>query len=380
VKSSLSAVIRITTTNSTSTQWRTTVTKIDSNISTAHCCPPSCHGADQTNPSNASTSMQGGQAVFENKNYHITANDNGSVTIKNKETKEEYEVWGDPHVKVDGEQAFDFWGKTTFALDDGTKVTIDTTPFKGNDAGMTEASRVTITNGDYGVRIDGVASGTQGDLKINEAAGYGRELDAVTTDGNVLQENPSGKGFLAVDEHGKIKKVDQDYINSTDSIKTGKLEDKYADAMEKFKSLISIAFEGIFSENGQGYPAYEGNNPSQGGHAGHAGHANDHGDTFNFNFNNFTNNNTWNNTTNNFDAPQQPGVRPQPHQAQAQAGFGLDGVIGAGAGLAVAGLELGTDTAVAGLELGADLITGHVDAAVGVIEDVGSAIGDFFGW
>jgi Domain of Unknown Function (DUF1521) len=183
--------------------------------------------------------------VFENDNYRITANDNNTVTVNNKNTGETYEIWGDPHVKVDGQQDFDFWGKTTFALEDGTKITIDTTPFKDNPS-MTLASQVTITNGDYGVRISGVDSNTTGDLKVQEAAGYGRELDAVTSDGNVLQENPAGKGFLAVDEQGHIKKVDQDYINKTDAVKTGKLEDKYAEALEKFKSLISIAFEGVF--------------------------------------------------------------------------------------------------------------------------------------
>jgi hypothetical protein len=237
-----------------------TVTTI--NNQAACCpCPPQCEPADRSNPTHASTSMQCGQAVFENDNYRITANDNNSVTVNNKNTGETYEIWGDPHVKVDGQQDFDFWGKTTFALEDGTKITIDTTPFK-NDPSMTLASEVTITNGDYGVRISGVDSNTTGDLKVQEAAGYGRELDAVTSDGNVLQENPAGKGFLAVDDQGHIKKVDQDYINKTDSVKTGKLEDKYAQALEKFKSLVSIAFEGVFVG---------------GNHGNHGNHGNDHG-------------------------------------------------------------------------------------------------------
>jgi hypothetical protein len=208
-------------------------------------CPSHCHPAQQSNPTNACTSIQGGEAVFENKNYRITANDDNTVNIYDKKTGDTTKISGDPHVDVNGEHAFDFWGKTTFDLKDGTKVTIDTTPATGNPE-ATLASKVTITNGDYGVRISGIDSNTKGDLKVDEAAGFGQELDAVTTDGNVIQQNPEGKGYLAVDENGKIQKVDQTYINKTDSVKTGHLEDKYQAAMEKFKDLVGIAFQGVF--------------------------------------------------------------------------------------------------------------------------------------
>jgi len=77
-----------------------------------------------SNPSNASTVMVGGKVQFENDNYRITMGDNNEVIIKNKNTGEEYKAWGDPHVNIDGKHAFDFWGTTTFSLDDGTKVTI----------------------------------------------------------------------------------------------------------------------------------------------------------------------------------------------------------------------------------------------------------------
>ena len=41
-----------------------------------------------SNPTNASTHMSGGQAVFENDNYRITAGDNNTVNIYNKNTGE----------------------------------------------------------------------------------------------------------------------------------------------------------------------------------------------------------------------------------------------------------------------------------------------------
>ena len=248
------------------------MSQINANFSAGAVSASSCH-TDPSNPTNASTSMQGGQAVFENDNYRITADDNNTVTINNKNTGECYQAAGDPHMSVDGKQDFDFWGKTTFSLEDGTKVTIDTTPAQGNP-GATLSSKVTITNGDYGVQISGVDSNTHGDLKIDEAKGYGQVLDAVVTDGNTVQENPAGKGFVAVDDQGKIRKVDQDYINKTDQVKSGKLQDKHQEAFEKLSSLMQIAFKGVFlgnhcggSEGGQNHGGQHNN-----GHHSHGGH------------------------------------------------------------------------------------------------------------
>ncbi|MBL8277401.1 MAG: DUF1521 domain-containing protein [Pelomonas sp.] len=202
-----------------------------------------------TNPTHASTHMSGGQAVFENDNYRITAGDNNTVNIFNKKTGENYNIWGDPHVNIDGQHAFDFWGTTTFKLEDGTKVTIETVPAGNN---MTLASTVAITNGDYGVKISGVDTNKVGDLRIDEAAGWGSTLDWTHDDGNVLQENPAGKGFLAVDAQGTIHKVDQAYINATDLQKnppaaaTQQGGDFLRAALSMFSGLLSASLSGAF--------------------------------------------------------------------------------------------------------------------------------------
>jgi len=210
-----------------------------------------------TNPTNASTSMVGGKAVFENDNYRITAGDNNEVHIFNKKTGEDYKIWGDPHVNIDGKHEFDFWGTTTFALEDGTKVTIETTPWN-RDQSMTLASTVNITNGDYGVQIKGVDTNNVGDLQINEAKGWGETLDWTHDDGNVLQENPAGKGFLAVDAQGNIQKVDQNYINKTDlklnaaakpsvdEATQQRAADFVKDLFSMFSGLLSASFSGAF--------------------------------------------------------------------------------------------------------------------------------------
>lgn len=202
--------------------------------------------APTPNPTNASTQMVGGKVQFENDNYRITAGDDNSVDIFNKKTGETYNVWGDPHVNVDGKHSFDFWGTTTFRLDDGTKVTIDTTPWR-HDASQTLSSKVTITNGDYGVQITGVDTNTQGDLAFEEAAGLGRLADWAVADGNTIYENPFGSGFLGVDGRGQLRQVDQAYINETDLAKGGAaMAERAADAFRQLSGLLAISFVGSF--------------------------------------------------------------------------------------------------------------------------------------
>ncbi len=211
--------------------------------SSLFCC---CPGGDPvSNPTNAGTSMVGGKVCFENDNYRITMGDDNSVNIFNKNTGENYLAWDDPHMQVDGQQAFDFWGTTTLALEDGTKVTIETTPWANNPA-MTLSSKVTITNADYGVQVTGVDSNQVGDLAFEEAFGFGELADAVVDDGNVLHENPFGKGFLGIDDAGALRPVDQQYINETDLKKGGALKQRFAYAFESMIGLMAVAFVGRF--------------------------------------------------------------------------------------------------------------------------------------
>lgn len=206
----------------------------------------SSFAAPASNPTNASTQMVGGKVQFENDNYRITAGDDNSVNIFNKNTGETYHVWGDPHVNIDGKHSFDFWGTTTFQLDDGTKVTINTTPWN-NDPSQTLSSKVTITNGDYGVQITGVDTNTKGDLAFEEAAGLGQLADWAVADGNTIHENPNGRGFLGMDARGQLRAVDQQYINETDLAKGGAaMAQRAADAFRQMAGLLAISFVGSF--------------------------------------------------------------------------------------------------------------------------------------
>lgn len=118
---------------------------------------------------------------------------NSEITIHNDETGETTRIWGDPHVDVDGKRAFDFWGTTTFTLENGTKITIDTEQWGGNPDAYV-ASQVTITKGDQAIVVDGISQNQLGDLEVT-MSNDGRAIDYATRDGFVLNENATGSGW-----------------------------------------------------------------------------------------------------------------------------------------------------------------------------------------
>ncbi|MGK6325175.1 DUF1521 domain-containing protein [Sphingomonas sp. DT-51] len=125
---------------------------------------------------------------------------NSEMTILNVKTGETTRVWGDPHVEVDGRHAFDFWGTTTFQLENGAKITINTERYAGNP-NMYVASQVVVTKGANSVVIDGISQNRLGDLSVSVGAN-GRALDAAHRDGFMLYENATGSGWRA--EHGAV--------------------------------------------------------------------------------------------------------------------------------------------------------------------------------
>lgn len=119
---------------------------------------------------------------------------------------EKTRIWGDPHVdvKADGKNDFDFYGTTSFQLKDGTKITINTEPWKHNP-GMTLANNVVVTKGEKSLIVDGLSQNCIGDFRIEKGLN-GCELDKKVWDGKLtIHENPCGPGW--VDETGG--KVDQ---------------------------------------------------------------------------------------------------------------------------------------------------------------------------
>lgn len=145
----------------------------------------------------ASTGAEGQASIDLGDGYTLELNENNSeIVIQNANTGESTRIWGDPHVDVDGKRAFDFWGTTTFTLENGTKITIGTEPGKTNPD-VYYASNLTITKGDQAIVVDGISQQDRGDLAI-EMSSNGRALDTATRDGFVLEENAGGSGWRSM--------------------------------------------------------------------------------------------------------------------------------------------------------------------------------------
>lgn len=134
-----------------------------------------------------------------------------SFTIRNNETGAVTRVWGDPHVDKDGDgkNDFDFKKDMTFQLEDGTKITVNTVP-AGN--GETLSSRLTITNGNNAIQVNGLAGDKDGanNLEVMQS-NAGTTLDALTADGaQVIYE--SGKDWI----NANGQSIDQAAINAAE--------------------------------------------------------------------------------------------------------------------------------------------------------------------
>ncbi|WP_404334999.1 DUF1521 domain-containing protein [Sphingomonas sp. MMS12-HWE2-04] len=115
---------------------------------------------------------------------------NSEMVIHDANTGETTKIWGDPHVDVNGEHKFDFWGTTTFTLGNGTKLTINTEQFAGNP-NMYVASGVTITKGNQAIQVEGLSQNKLGDLSVS-MSNNGYALDSATRDGFVLEQGANG--------------------------------------------------------------------------------------------------------------------------------------------------------------------------------------------
>lgn len=137
----------------------------------------------------------GGRAAVDlGDGYSLKFNERSSeIEIFNANTGEHTRIWGDPHVDVDGKRVFDFWGTTTFTLENGTKITINTEPWKGN-ANAYVASQVVVTKGSNALVVDGISQNQLGDLKVS-MSNNGYAVDAAHRDGYVLHENATGSSW-----------------------------------------------------------------------------------------------------------------------------------------------------------------------------------------
>jgi hypothetical protein len=137
--------------------------------------------------------------------YTITGStsDDGSLTITNNQTGQSTEVWGDPHIKVNGQDTADFQkDNLNIQLQDGTVIHIQPTAL--NSDGKSHIEQVSITKGDQTVTMGaksstGFSSGVTTSGVMNDAGFQSALYNAPNTtsitlgaDGNLYYDNANG--------------------------------------------------------------------------------------------------------------------------------------------------------------------------------------------
>lgn len=138
--------------------------------------------------------VKDGKATIDTGRYTIAVDESMSQwTVTDKTCdKTTTRVWGDPHVDEnnDGSTDWDFKQDSTFVLEDGTKISVATTPWQG-DNGATVSSTLSITRGDSGVQVTGLAQNgaktDDGSLAVTKMDG--KKLDADIADGQTFTQS-----------------------------------------------------------------------------------------------------------------------------------------------------------------------------------------------
>lgn len=158
--------------------------------------------------------QDGGKAQIDLGNYTLDLNEgNSEFILTNKQTGEKTRIWGDPHMEVNGKAVGDFYGTMTLNLDDGTKITIHTTPYDKNN-NMTLSTELVITKGDQAMVVQGLDQNKLGDLQIGQVSSSGQFVDWVNDDGVNIYEDASGGGWQRMDSGGYLTNVDRDFLGS----------------------------------------------------------------------------------------------------------------------------------------------------------------------
>lgn len=200
-----------------------------------------------------------GTALWENANYKIQFDEkNSQMFVQNKNTGENYTVWGDPHVSVGHEDKntgpkhhmndshdFDFKKDMRMTLDDGTEIHIKTTPWMRNGEeinGATLASQVMIQDGlsDHAFKLTGLDGNghTLGDMTAQEMTGLQvSEADRINhREGLQIVENDGAQeGFSLQGANGAFSELGEHHRNNTSQIT----------AMENFLGQHSIPLAGM---------------------------------------------------------------------------------------------------------------------------------------
>ena len=122
---------------------------------------------------------------------------NSEIDLVDSNTGNTTTIWGDPHMGMNGnDNAFQFTGNVTLNLPDGTKITLQTTPWQSNPNAYL-VQNVVVTRGSQAIVVDNMDQNSNdlGKMSIQQYDGAGQLERLLNPDGTELYLNSAGNGW-----------------------------------------------------------------------------------------------------------------------------------------------------------------------------------------
>ncbi|GAA0480593.1 hypothetical protein GCM10009096_23320 [Parasphingorhabdus litoris] len=141
--------------------------------------------------------LQTGHVIIDIDDQYLLSIDEyqGEVLIDNRMTGEATRIWGNAQVNSDGMENLQFWGTTTFVLDNQTKVTAETVISELNPNAYI-LDRLVIVKSTRAIIVSGAGVETKGDMTVSLRSDA-VSVDLDTPDNFILKENSDGAGWIA---------------------------------------------------------------------------------------------------------------------------------------------------------------------------------------
>ena len=122
---------------------------------------------------------------------------NSEIDLVDSNTGNTTTVWGDPHMGMNGnDNQFQFKGNVTLNLPDGTKITLQTTPWQSNPNAYL-VQNVIVTRGSQALVVNDMDqnSAAAGKMTVQQYDGAGQLERLLNPDGTELYLNSAGNGW-----------------------------------------------------------------------------------------------------------------------------------------------------------------------------------------
>jgi hypothetical protein len=193
-------------------------------------------GTLDPNPTGARALWDADGATFENMTYCIRIGADQTVMVANHRMGDTYIAFA-PVVGDDGACCIDACDSVALVLEDGAKLTLQTTVTAVDDDGSPLSSQrnVTITCHDFGLHVSGL--GSAAGFRCVQTVAYGWLLDGAVADGHVLQENAQGAGLWGADPQDAWQVMGEESVSAEELAALAKLSPWLSECM---KALVSL--------------------------------------------------------------------------------------------------------------------------------------------